>query len=133
MFHALPGQLEPEVADEAATLCAQAGPFPVGVEGLRSLGRGVAYRLTAPPAAALRARIARRFRGQLTAQDQAGWAPHITVQNKVSREQAAATLAALAGAAPPPATATGLALWRYRGGPWDPVNTWTFAGPAGPA
>ncbi len=128
MFHALPGALEPNIAAELAALCQRSAPFAVRVEGLRSLGHGVAYRLSAPPAVALRAQLARHFSAELTPQDKAGWSPHVTVQNKATREQAAATLAALSGiAAPHPTEATGLALWRYRGGPWEEVGAWSFA------
>ena len=52
----------------------------------------------------------------------------MTVQNKVPPDRARALLAELqAGFAPYDVTATGLALWRYLGGPWEHVETAPFA------
>ncbi len=129
MFHALPGECEPRVAALVAGLCASAAPFPVAVSGLRFLGRGVAYALSAAPAVAIRREIAAALAGELTPQDRQAWSPHVTVQNKATPEQARQTLAMLAGqAVPSPIEATGLAVWRYRGGPWDAVMSARFAG-----
>ncbi len=133
MFHALPAACEPAVALHMARLCAPATRFGVDIAGTRFLGHGVAFALTAPPALALRAELAKEVGIGLTAQDRARWSPHVTVQNKVSAEQARATLALLSGHAPPaPIEAVGLALWRYRGGPWEAVQAWDFAGRASP-
>ena len=132
LFHALPGEREAEVAACLARLCADRAAFPVRVAGLRSLGRGVAYRIEAPDASVLRACVARAFAGDLSAQDRAAWSAHVTVQNKVSPELARRTLAMLsAEPGPGPVTATGLALWRYRGGPWEAAGSWLFAGAEG--
>ena len=128
LFHALPGAREAELAACLAELRVQT-PFAVRVAGLRSLGRGVAYRIVSPEAAALRARVARAFAGELSPQDSAAWSPHVTVQNKVTPEQARRTLATLsAEPGPGPVTAIGLALWRYRGGPWEAAGLFAFAG-----
>ena len=94
-----------------------------------ALGRGVAYRIEAPGLDAVHAAIARRFAGDLTRQDSRRPHHHVTVQNKVDPETAKATLADLvASHAPYPATVTGLALWRYRGGPWESVSEFPFRG-----
>ena len=77
----------------------------------------------------LRARLAERFHGMLTPQD--GHAPrlHVTVQNKVSPEVARALQAALSPSIEPRDFAfRGLALHRYRGGPWEFVKSWPFRG-----
>jgi 2'-5' RNA ligase len=118
LFHALPDDAGPVVAGVLAEL----GPAPsdVVVTGLRSLGRGVAFTLEAPGVAALRDRIAHEFAELLTPQDRQRWRPHVTVQNKVEPGAARALLSELSAAFTPfTATALGLALWRYRGGPWD--------------
>ena len=129
MFHALPGGLEARVAAAIRSLCASEPPFAVSVSGLRFLGRGVAYALSARPALALRAKLAAAYAGDLTRQDANRWSPHVTVQNKVSAELARQTMAMLAGqATPSPIEATGLALWRYRGGPWEAVMSARFEG-----
>ncbi|WP_369345785.1 2'-5' RNA ligase family protein [Asaia prunellae] len=66
----------------------------------------------------------------LTRQDQSRWRPHLTVQNKVSPEQAR-TLHAQLSAEPPRAAsfAAALNLWRYLGGPWKKIARVAFAPP----
>jgi len=130
MFHALPGDREISVKQAVASACACTPPFPVAVVGLRSLGHGVAYELAAEPAIALRRRLLACFCGGLTPQDRGRWQPHVTVQNKVTPEIARNTKALLARLAfACPVTATGVAVWRYRGGPWEAVARYAFAGP----
>ena len=130
LFHALPGdRLESVVAD----LRAAAGrePFPVAVLGLRLLGRGVAYDLAAAELSELHARLAARWQPWLTAQDRQRLAPHVTVQNKVEPATARRLHAQLsADFRSVDVTAVGLALWRYEGGPWSPVDTAAFRAPA---
>lgn len=121
LFHAVPGEGVPEVlADVRAE--APGAPLPMTVTRVRSLGRGVAYDLEGAEATALRAALARRWRDSLTPQDARPWRAHVTVQNKVDSATARALHARLAaGFAPVGTAATGLAVWRYRGGPWEPV------------
>ena len=95
LFHALPGE---QAAAIRAVLAAEAAALPpsrVRVGPARSLGRGVALDIGAPVVAALRERLAERWRPWLTAQDRQRWRPHATVQNKVSPEQAQALLLSL--------------------------------------
>src|SRR5215212_1599791 len=90
--------------------------------GVRLLGRGVAVWLSSPTLAALRAALARRWTPWLTPQDRGKRDLHVTVQNKVTPEAARALHAELAGVVVPERTrAVALALWRYAGGPWEPV------------
>ena len=97
------------------------------VSGVRFLGRGVALDLQAEAAQALRASLRDSFAAGLTAQDRAPWRAHVTVQNKVSAEQARQTLQALQGfSCPAPVSAQGIALWRYRGGPWEAMRNCPF-------
>ena len=121
MFHALPGEAE---ADVRAVVAAALRPaFPVRVTGVRFLGAGVAFDLASEEAAALRAQVCGAF--ALTRQDAQRWRPHVTVQNKVAPDRARALHAQLAAAFLPwTATAVGVALWRYVGGPWEPVERW---------
>lgn len=143
LFHHLPGDELDEVVGHVREV-ARRPPFEVPVEGVRSLGRGVALRLASAELLELRADLARRFAGWLGPQDRQRFAPHVTVQNKVSPERARALLETLThdlaaaptdapthaptaeGAVPSSATATGLLLWRYLGGPWRPECTVTF-------
>ena len=63
----------------------------------------------------------------LTPQDAAGWRPHVTIQNKVSPAEARDLHALLSGAFRPRRVAiVGLAAWRYRGGPWEPLGRFIF-------
>jgi hypothetical protein len=102
--------------------------FPLRVTGLRNLGRGVAYLLHSPELDALRGALARSWQPWLTPQDRSRHSPHVTVQNKVLPAQARELLAHLqAGFVPYDVTARGLALWRYLGGPWEPVAELPFS------
>jgi 2'-5' RNA ligase len=126
LFHAIPAQHESALRRHAAALAAATAPFPLTVRRLRFLGRGVAYDLAAPAAQSLRASLAAPFAGELSPQDSAPWSPHITIQNKVTPAQARQTQAQLATLACPEPTATGIALWRYRGGPWQQLEEQPF-------
>ncbi|HEY6747966.1 MAG TPA: 2'-5' RNA ligase family protein [Mycobacteriales bacterium] len=133
LFHALPGEHADAVGADLAA-AADRPPFPVAVTGLQPLGRGVAYRLRSAELAAVHARLRARWEPWLTRQDAQPFRPHVTVQNKVTPEQARETLARLeAGFVPGEVTATGLALWAYAGGPWEPLSRFPFGpGPAVP-
>ena len=127
LFHALPGEREDDVrADLEAS--AQRPAYDVQVARVRSLGKGVAYDLRSADLAAQRTELARRWQPWLTPQDARPHAAHVTVQNKVPPERARALLQELeAGFAPYAVRATGLALWRYLGGPWEPLGVYRFS------
>ncbi len=124
LFHALPSELGlAAVGREAAGLQA----FPVAVSRVRRLGGGVAFDLQSVPLRSLRERLRGEWAAWLTPQDRQHWQPHVTVQNKVAPAAARALHQALsAGFAPYVVTATGLALWRYRGGPWEEAGYFSF-------
>lgn len=127
LFHALPGEQVDAVRQDLAEV-AQRPPYAVRVAGLRSLGRGVAYVLESGELAATRGELARRWAPWLTPQDRQKHAAHLTVQNKVAPERARALLADLSqGFQPYDVTATGLALWRYLGGPWEALGVQPFS------
>lgn len=128
LFHHLPPSAAPELKRRLTELTrGQAAP-PARAAGLISLGRGVAIRIDAPGLAAMRADLAHAFAGLLTPQDQAGWRPHVTIQNKVAPAEAKALLATLQpGFTPRPVAIAGLAAWWYRGGPWEPLSRHMFA------
>lgn len=129
LFHHLPGACLDSIRDHLASVCAEQAPAGVCVTGVRSLGRGVAYRLRSAEIEQLRSGLAARWRDDLTAQDRQGWRPHVTVQNKVSPAQAEDLLNRLTQAFVPfTVTATGLAIWRYCGGPWESEAVVRFAG-----
>ena len=126
LFHALPGSHLDDVTRDLAA-AADRLAFDVAVTGLRFLGRGVAYTLESAELTALRARLAGAWQPWLTAQDRQRHAPHVTVQNKVAPDVARALHERLvAGFVPYAARGRGLGLWRYLGGPWEPVGEHPF-------
>ncbi len=75
----------------------------------------------------VRAAIADEFRAVLTAQDARPWRPHVTIQNKVEPDEARRTLASVrAGHVPYDTLVEALALWHYRGGPWEAAGEFRF-------
>ena len=127
LFHALPGSHEARVRSDLAEV-ARCPPYSVQVSRVRSLGRGVAYDLRSEVLVAQRDELARRWAAVLTPQDARWSAPHVTVQNKVDPETARVLLAQLqVGFAAYDVTAVGLGLWRYLGGPWEPLAEFRFA------
>lgn len=126
LFHKLPGEDLDAIVRTAARVCPRR-PFPVAISHLMPLGRGVAYAVTSPALNALRASLADAFAPTLTGQDRQRFRPHITVQNKVAPPEARRTLDLLARTfAPFEATAEGLQLWHYLGGPWSPAGALPF-------
>jgi len=129
LFHHLPGPELPAIQQTLEHRCAAMPPFSVAASGLRFLGRGVAYALQAPELTALRADLAKAWHGWLTPQDQQGYRPHVTIQNKATPEAARILQQNLQAAfAPFTVRAEGLLLWRYLGGPWEAVGRHAFAG-----
>ncbi|WP_428680338.1 2'-5' RNA ligase family protein [Sphingopyxis sp.] len=129
LFHHLPPSCRDELDGMIRTIASDTPPPAARVHELYSLGRGVAFRIESPELLAIRARIADRFHGALTAQDRGVPRLHITVQNKVVPAEAKALLADLAeGFRPHPLVLTGLAVHLYRGGPWEAAFARNFRG-----
>lgn len=133
LCHAFAPSLLDELAGFLPRLAAEFAAPEGRVKGVMDLGRGTAIALEAPQLLALRALVADHFHGSLTAQDLHEPRPHVTIQNKVTKDEARALQASL----PPllaPWIAKGafafpaLALHRYRGGPWEGVKTCAFRG-----
>jgi hypothetical protein len=140
LFHRLPGAAEAAIRADLAAACRDRPPFCLTSGRPRLLGRGVALPLASPELPELRGRLADRFLPMLAAQDRQPYRPHVTIQNKVAPDVARA-LAEELEACPRQLRiiATGLLLWRYLDGPWQPVVACPFAGmtgavrfPAGP-
>lgn len=127
LFHHLPGDRLDAIADAVAVRAAGQVPFPLAIEGLRFLGQGTAYSVDSPALMALRHELAALWSEELTRQDAQAFRPHITIQNKVSAPAAKALFEALSASFEPfSAMATGLLLWRYRGGPWEAAGEFPF-------
>jgi hypothetical protein len=128
LFHALPPSVEYEVRDALAAE-ARARPVPARLTGVMNLGRGTALRLESSGMIELWHRLADRFHGLLTPQDEHVPQLHVTIQNKVAPSEAKALQQRLAATLEPRDFAfAGLALHRYRGGPWEFVKRWSFRG-----
>ena len=128
LFHRLPGDVEQNIranlVEAASTTPSRTGR----AVRVRSLGRGVAFDIDCADLVELRGRLAVRWADLLGAQDRAWRQPHVTVQNKVTPEAAAALLRQLQSSFVPfMVEIRGVALWRYLGGPWDLVADIPFA------
>lgn len=129
LFHHLPAEEGAALDADLAELAAAQPPLDLTVDGLLFLGRGVAFTLDSPALVALRGELARRWWPWLGEQDRRRFRAHVTVQNKATPAAARALRDELqAGFAQFAATGTGLQLWRYLGGPWEPVAEYPFAG-----
>jgi hypothetical protein len=133
LFHAFAPSLLDELRDYLPRLAAEFAAPEGAVKGVMDLGRGTAIALEVPQLLALREGIAEHFHGSLTVQDLHEPRPHITIQNKVTKDEARALQARLpALLAPwltkPPFAFPALELWHYRGGPWELVKACPFRG-----
>ncbi len=133
LFHAFAPSLLEELRDFLPRVAREFAAPEGTVKGVMDLGKGTAIALEAPQLLDLRALIAEHFHGSLTSQDLHEPRPHITIQNKVTKDEARALQSALARDLAPwivkgrfafPA----LELWHYRGGPWGQVKTCAFRG-----
>jgi hypothetical protein len=129
LFHAFAPSLFEELKPYLARVAGEFAPPPGHIAGLINLGKGTAIALHSPQLLEIRAHITEHFHGSLTAQDLHEPRLHITIQNKVSKEEAKALQAELAGAIKPREFAfPALELHIYRGGPWEFVKRCAFRG-----
>lgn len=127
LFHALPGEHETAVLDTLQKIASETPCFPVILPRVRSLGRGVAIEIESETLVKLRSRLASVWSPWLTSQDRQGYRPHVTIQNKVSPEQARSLYGELSTRwSPLTAEAKGLLLWRYLKGPWELIDEISF-------
>jgi len=128
MFHSLPPSAEQEVRHLLAGLVVRGAPLAF-IAGVMDLGGGAAFRIASDELDDVRAEIAARLAGLLTAQDRAGWSAHVTIQNKVPPREAKALIQALGSHFDGrPVRIAGLGLHRYLGGPWQTLRTFSFRG-----
>ena len=129
MFHSFAPSLLEELKDFLPSLTREFAPPRAEVTGLLDLGTGTAIALQSEPLLALRALIAEHFHGSLTAQDLYEPRPHITIQNKVSKNTARALQAELGPTIERREfTFPALELHHYQGGPWEQVKRCAFRG-----
>ncbi len=129
LFHQLPPSALGELDRLIRAIAADTPPPAATLRDIYSLDSGTAFRIDSPDLLAIRARIADRFTGMLTAQDQGTPRLHITVQNKVTPREAKQLCAELArDFRPRPLAIAGLAAHHYRSGPWEAAFARNFRG-----
>jgi len=128
MFHSLPPSAEHEIRHFLAEMATRSAPRAF-VAGVMDLGGGVAFRIASDELETVRAEIAHRLAGLLTAQDRAGWSAHVTIQNKVPPRDAKLLIRALGDHFDRrPVKIAGLGFHQYLGGPWETLRTYPFRG-----
>ena len=129
LFHHLPPGHIAEIKSRLKDMAALYAPPPAMLTEVMLLGRGVAYRIDCPDLLTMRDELAAAFHGLLIPQDHVRPRLHITVQNKVEPKVAKALHAELtAEFEPRPLAVCGLAVYYYRGGPWEAISSWNFRG-----
>ena len=125
LFHALPD--EKFIYDETKLLCQTGKIFSVNAESVVSIGNGTAIKTVSPVLNSIHQRCQALWWHKLTPQDKQKLWPHVTVQNKVDAGKAKDLKKQLNESFEPfTFHAVGLQLWRYLGGPWEPVDQFKF-------
>jgi hypothetical protein len=126
LFHHLPAD-EPSIIDTIQQVAAQHTTLPLAVTGTAFIGNGVTYKIESPMLLRLHASLQGALKEWLTPQDRQRLWPHVAVQNKVPADKARALYEQLTREFTPfTAYGTGLSVWVYRGGPWEPLATYPF-------
>ena len=126
LFHNLP-QAELSIINDIEQASGSLAPLTLCVDAIVSTGNGTAYKITSQQLSQLHNKLQKQWQQWLIPQDKQKLWPHITVQNKVSAEEAKKLQKLLKERFEPfEIIATGLSLWEYRGGPWKFVKTFPF-------
>jgi 2'-5' RNA ligase len=127
LFHALPDEHRLDVQKVLRTLYSHTSVLSLTFPKLRFLGKGVAVEVDCPELVQLRHQLATTWKNWLSRQDQQGYRPHITIQNKATPnearqlyEQLTSEWMSFGG------YGEGLLLWQYKGGPWELINELDF-------
>lgn len=128
LFHNLPGEELEKVSSDLDGISAHQKGFPLDFTGWRLLGKGVAVKIESAPLQVLHGNLMNIWHDWLTAQDKQKLQPHITVQNKVTSDEAKKLYEKLTAELPPPrcGTAEGLQLWHYLGSNWKLEKEFLF-------
>ncbi len=127
LFHALPGSVFETIASVIGDAASRCKPMEAKTDGLRSLGHGVSFVIQCPGLQAIRTELVTKFQDLLTVQDRQKWRPHVTVQNKVAKEEAGILMQQLQAEYQPRCFQFhGLDLWHYDGGPWEHARPFSF-------
>lgn len=125
LFHALPD--EKYIYTDLQAICRQEKTFDLKAGTVVSIGKGTAIKIESPTLLSFHRRCQALWYPALSAQDKQKLWAHITIQNKVSVEDAQKLKAFLIKSFEPFVfKAIGLQLWRYLGGPWEAVKSFKF-------
>ncbi|KHK91923.1 hypothetical protein LK12_09285 [Novosphingobium malaysiense] len=128
LFHALPPSVEEELVQVLSDLARNPAP-EARIDGIMKLGRGTALAVQSPEMVILHAIIAERMHGLLTDQDSRPLRLHVTIQNKVKREEAQALQAQLGPELRPVSFRfRGFGLYAWEDGLWRPIRLLAFRG-----
>ena len=100
--------------------------MPARTAGVLDFGGGAAFLMEVEGLAKVHENLRAGWTPWLTAQDDRRLKPHVTIQNKVDRDTARATQAALREMPEMRGHAVGFAIWHYRGGPWEAAGRFPF-------
>lgn len=126
LFHALPPSAAEELRARLSRIVRRPPPVAM-IRGLMDLGHGVAFRVVSPGLDRIREELATELHGLLGAQDNRGWRPHVTVQNKVAPKVARALKESLERTyRVRELKIGGLGLYGYLGGPWERIAIYPF-------
>ena len=127
LFHYLPLRAA-KIIIQVQPIVRETATFDISVTDVVSLGKGVAYKLESRTLQLLHNRLQQAWKPLLKPQDLQKIWPHITVQNKVTPQEAKDLLAQLKTEFKPfTITATGLSVWEYLNGPWKFIETVSFS------
>ncbi|WOI56813.1 2'-5' RNA ligase family protein [Palleronia sp. LCG004] len=130
LFQQLPEGEEVRILTDLAAHAGR-GALPFTATGITDFGGGAAVDLDCAEGVALQESLRAGWRDILSDSDDRKRKLHVTVQNKVGRNEAKATQAALrAEFTPWEGTLDRLILWTYRGGPWERIATIPLGEPA---
>lgn len=127
LFHKLPGEQEEAIKKTLQEISSRS-TLTLSFSSLRFLGKGVAVNVDSAELLELRKQLATTWKDWLETQDKQPFKPHLTVQNKVTPEEARGLLEHLQQTwVPLTGQGTGLLLWRYLVGPWELLEKFPFS------
>ena len=126
LFHQLPGDQADAIITAIDEVCLRHTSFDLDRSAPVFLGRGVAIRFEAEGLSRIHADLSTVWQAWLTAQDRQAFKAHVTIQNKVESVKARALYGQMRDFEIGPCRVEGLDVWRYLGGPWEPVASSRF-------
>lgn len=125
LFHHLP-DIE-TIKNELLEIANNQKKIDIKVTDLMKLGRGVAYKLESNELLKLHLNLQKKFEEFLIPQDKQKLRPHITIQNKVTPDQASTLFEFLKKDFDTfNIEGVGFSIWEYLGGPWEKIEDYYF-------